>query len=145
MATPFPPRLFGDLAGNPTAKALHKFINQPGSVTKLIESSEMGRPAVEGILKSLSKQKELKKGLANPPRQALHYRYRQCIGKIVKEVLEEQGWEVGTAAYDRQVKIDPEIREEVELELGYEFIKTGARYTNTRTSPGGGGASQDRQ
>jgi hypothetical protein len=129
MDTQFnPPKRFGDLLGDETAAALHRFINTPDSVRKLKDASERRRPAVEGILLDLVSDDALRAALADGSDQTRDYRYRQFIGKVVKDALASQGWEVGDARFDRQVRVSPSVQEQVRSRLGRPFIGTGARY-----------------
>ena len=77
-------------------EALEHFLNQPDIIKLMRENSNKGRPAVEGLGDILFEEfDEFHEGLQE-------HRTRQRIGKMVKEVLENNGYKL--ESYSRPVK-----------------------------------------
>lgn len=103
---------------NADAKAVFDFLCEPENIYNMIVMSERGLPAISGIVK------ELEEKFANAPQFPLKEGVnRQNVGKMVKCVLLQFGYEVLANGFDD--------RAQLRNFTGAKHFKTAAVYAKT--------------
>lgn len=90
----------GNWLGNADARAVFDFLCQPEIVHKMIVMSEFGLPAIGGAVK------ELESKFANAASFPLsNFTNRQLVGKMVKRILREFGYEPVVGGLDDRAQM----------------------------------------
>jgi hypothetical protein len=74
---------FSDVANTPTGRALWKFLNSEDSLARLDTATYLQRPALEGLQPQL---------LARFGDEIRPDRWKQMIGKMTRQIMEERGY-----------------------------------------------------
>ena len=77
------PGKFASLYASALGQRLWAFLTQPDNVARLETTSELGKPAVEGIQEQL---------LAEFREDVLANRVKQMVGHMVRQILEQRDW-----------------------------------------------------
>lgn len=104
---------FKSFIGNNTLKAIYELMNSKKNIEKMIDASNMKRPALEAVIEEIES--------LFPHSQSFNlelvYRHRQILGSMCRFILEPYGYYP-----DKAVKMKKGI-----------YIKTGTIYRNHNT------------
>lgn len=76
---------FGELARSRTAKKLWDFLSERQNADRLEFASELGHAALDGVVERLEHAF---------PRDLKDARTRQMVGAMIRQILEDRGWQV---------------------------------------------------
>lgn len=89
-----------NLVSNKDAENLFNFLKQPEVVFNMMCFSDVGLPAISGIVEKIEKE------YGNSPTFSLkNYRNRQMVGKMVKYILSFYGYEAVANSLDERSRI----------------------------------------
>lgn len=103
---------------NTDAKAVFDFLCKPESVYSMIAMSKLGLPAISGIVKEL--EDKFSDAPKFPLREGVN---RQLVGKMVKFVLGQFGYEINSHGDNERVQL--------RTFTGARFFRTSAVYAPT--------------
>lgn len=112
----------GNWLVNADARAVFDFLCQPENIHRMIVMSELGLPALGGVVKTLESKFA---NIANFPLS--NFTNRQTVGKMVKRILREFGYEPVAGGLDE--------RTQLRNFMGAELFKTSSVYAKTTTTP----------
>lgn len=96
---------------------IYDFLSSPKSVAKMIHVNDLGKSALEGVVRELeSKFGEKFKFLENNDKNDKINTVKQCVGSFVREILRDYGYEPGKSC---------------KLPKGLKYFRNASHYNNT--------------
>lgn len=109
-----------NLINSTDAKAVFDFLLEPENINRMIVMSEFGLPALGGVVKTLESKFGSAAGFP-----LNEYTNRQLVGKMVKSIIGEFGYEPVAGNSDK--------RTDLRTFMGAQLFKTASVYSKTKT------------